>query len=43
MTMELLEKAIYETTPSIKFVDMSIFDEWIEEDEKEKKKKNIRV
>jgi hypothetical protein len=39
--MKLLEKAISETTSSIKFVDMSIFDEWIKEDEKEQK--NIRV
>jgi len=41
ITMELLEKAISETTPSTKFVDMSVFDEWIEE-EKEAEK-NIRV
>ena len=35
ITMKLLEKAISETTPSTKFVDMSIFDEWIKEDKKE--------
>gem|GEM_PF-2445720 len=39
ITMELLEKAISETTPSTKFVDMSIYDEWLNEDKKE----NIRV
>ena len=37
--MKLLEKAISETTPSTKFVDMSIFDEWIKEDKKNKKKR----
>jgi len=37
--MELLEKAISETTPSTKFVDMSIYDEWLNETKKE----NIRV
>jgi hypothetical protein len=37
--MKLLEKAISETTPSTKFVDMSIFDEWIKEDKKEQEKK----
>jgi SpoVK/Ycf46/Vps4 family AAA+-type ATPase len=42
ITMKLLEKAISETTPSTKFVDMSIFDEWIKEDKKEQEKK-IRV
>ncbi len=42
ITMQLLEKAISETTPSTKFVDMSIFDEWINEDKKELEKK-IRV
>ena len=40
ITMKLLEQAISETTPSIKFVDMSVFDDWIKEDKKEKK---IRV
>ena len=35
ITMKLLEKAISETTPSTKFVDMNIFDEWIKEDKKE--------
>lgn len=35
ITMQLLEKAILETTPSTKFVDMSVFDEWIKEDKKE--------
>ncbi|MDD3144819.1 MAG: ATP-binding protein [Candidatus Gracilibacteria bacterium] len=39
ITMELLEKAISETTPSTKFVDMSIYDEWLNETKKE----NIRV
>jgi len=39
ITMELLEKAISETTPSTKFVDMSIYDEWLNENKKE----NIRV
>jgi hypothetical protein len=34
--MTLLEKAISETTPSTKFVDMSVFDEWLREDKKEK-------
>jgi len=34
--MTLLEKAISETTASTKFVDMSVFDDWIKEDEKEK-------
>jgi SpoVK/Ycf46/Vps4 family AAA+-type ATPase len=42
ITMKLLEKAISETTPSTKFVDMSIFDKWIKEDKKEQEKK-IRV
>jgi len=42
ITMQLLEKAISETTPSTKFVDMSIFNEWINEDKKEQEKK-IRV
>lgn len=42
ITMELLEKAISETTSSIEYVDMSIFDNWIKED-KTKDKKNIRV
>ena len=40
--MKLLEQAISETTPSIKFVDMSVFDDWINEDD-DKDKKNIRV
>ena len=31
ITMELLEKAISETTSSIKFVDMTIFDEWLKD------------
>lgn len=35
ITMSLLEKAITETTPSTKFVDMTIFDEWLAEDKKE--------
>lgn len=39
INMELLEKAISETTPSTKFVDMSIYDEWLNETKKE----NIRV
>ncbi len=37
--MTLLEKAISETTSSIKYVDMTVFDEWLKEDDK----KNIRV
>lgn len=40
INMTLLEKAISETTPSTKFVDMSIFDKWINE---EKENKKIRV
>jgi len=40
ITMALLEKAISETTSSIKYVDMTIFDEWLKEDKEEKK---IRV
>jgi hypothetical protein len=40
--MQLLEKAISETTPSTKFVDMSIFEEWINQDKKEQDKK-IRI
>lgn len=36
INMTLLEKAISETTPSTKFVDMSVFDEWLREDKKEK-------
>ena len=42
ITMQLLEKAISETTPSTKFVDMTIFDEWINENQKEQEKE-IRV
>jgi transitional endoplasmic reticulum ATPase len=42
ITMQLLEKAISETTPSTKFVDMSIFEEWINQDKKEQDKK-IRI
>jgi len=42
ITMQLLEKAISETTPSTKFVDMTIFDEWINEDKKEQEKKIIK-
>lgn len=40
INMELLEQAIKETTSSLKFVDMSVFDEWLKEDKPEK---NIRV
>jgi hypothetical protein len=36
--MELLEQAIKETTSSLKFVDMSVFDDWLKEE-----KENIRV
>ena len=36
INMTLLEKAISETTASTKFVDMSVFDDWIKEDKKEK-------
>lgn len=32
--MELLEKAILETTSSIKYVDMSVFEEWLKENKK---------
>jgi hypothetical protein len=34
--MELLEKAISETTSSIEYVDMTVFDEWLKEDEEKK-------
>ncbi|MCP4522889.1 MAG: ATP-binding protein, partial [Candidatus Gracilibacteria bacterium] len=34
ITMTLLEKAISETTSSIKYVDMTVFDEWLKEDDK---------
>ncbi len=34
ITMDLLEKAIKETTPSTKFVDMSIYNEWLDKDKK---------
>lgn len=40
INMQILEKAISETTSSIKYVDMTIFDEWLKEDEKKEK---IRV
>ena len=47
ITMDILEQAIKETTSSIKYVDMSIYDNWLKEDKKEKvienKKENIRV
>lgn len=43
ITMKLLEKAISETTSSIEFVDMSVFDDWIKDDEDKKEKENIRV
>jgi hypothetical protein len=38
--MSLLEQAISETTSSIKYVDMSVFEEWKKKDDKQK---NIRV
>jgi ATP-dependent Zn protease len=38
INMELLEQAIKETTSSLKFVDMSVFDDWLKEE-----KENIRV
>lgn len=39
ITMDLLRVAIAETTSSLTYVDMSVFDEWL----KEEKKENIRV
>jgi len=38
ITMDLLRVAISEITSSLKFVDMSIFDDWIKEE-----KESIRV
>ncbi|MDP2090750.1 MAG: ATP-binding protein [Candidatus Gracilibacteria bacterium] len=35
ITMELLEQAIKETTSSIKYTDMSIYDNWLKEEQKE--------
>jgi hypothetical protein len=37
--MELLEQAIKETTSSIKYVDMSIYDNWL----KDNKQETVRV
>jgi len=39
INQDMLEKAISQTTPSTKFVDMSVFDEWLKED----KKQTLRV
>ncbi len=39
ITMELLEQAIKETTSSIKYTDMSIYEDWL----KEEKKETVRV
>lgn len=41
ITMELLEKAISETTSSIKYTDMTVYEDWLKEEKKEQEK--IRV